>query len=55
MLIELLNTKSEGHKDSSANVNKEHANDVKHANSILHNHIRYYFNKIKKIKNTYRT
>ena len=52
MLIELLYTKSAGHKDSSANVNKAHANDVKHANSLLHNHITYYFNKIKKIERT---
>ena len=52
VLIELLYTKSAGHKDSSANVNKAHANDVKHANSLLHNHILYYFNKIKKIEKT---
>ena len=51
-LIELLYTKSAGHKDSSANVNKEHVNDVKHANSLLHNHIIYYFSKIKKIERT---
>ena len=52
VLIELLYTKSVGHKDSSANTNKAHANDVKHANDLLHNHILYYFNKIKKIKRT---
>ena len=52
VLIELLYNKSAGHKDSSANVNKAHANDVKHANSLLHNHITYYFNKIKKIERT---
>ena len=52
VLIELLYTKSVGHKDSSANTNKAHANDVKHANSLIHNHILYYFNKIKKIKRT---
>ena len=52
VLIELLYTKSAGHKDSSANINKAHANDVKHANSLLHNHILYYFNKIKKIERT---
>ena len=46
VLIELLYTKSAGHKDSSANINKAHANDVKHVNSLLHNHILYYFNKI---------
>ena len=46
VLIELLYKKSAEHKDSSANVNKAHANDVKHANSLLHNHITYYFNKI---------
>ena len=34
VLIELLYTKSAGHKDSSANVNKAHANDTKHANSL---------------------
>ena len=50
VLIELLYTKSAGHKDSSANINKAHANDVKHVNSLLHNHILYYFNKIKKIE-----
>ena len=50
VLIELLYTKSAGYKDSSANVNKAHANDTKHANSLLHNHITYYFNKIKKIE-----
>ena len=50
VLIELLYTKNAGNKDSSANINKAHANDVKHANSLLHNHILYYFNKIKKIK-----
>ena len=52
VLIELLYTKSAGHKDSSANINKAHANDVKHVNSLLHNHILYYFNKIKKIERT---
>ena len=52
VLIELLYTKSGGHKDSSKNVNKAHANDVKHANSLLHNHIIYYFNKTKKIEIT---
>ena len=52
VLIELLYTKSAGHKDSSANINKAHANNVKHANSLLHNHITYFFNKIKKIERT---
>ena len=52
MLIEILYTKSAGHKDSSANINKAHANDVKHVNSLLHNHILYYFNKIIKIERT---
>ena len=52
VLIELLYTKSAGHKDSPANVNKAHTNDSKHANSLLHNHITYYFNKIKKIERT---
>ena len=33
-------------------INKAHANDVKHANSLLHNHIIYYFNKTKKIEIT---
>ena len=50
MLIELLSNKNAGHKDSSANINKSHANDAKcetdNANSLLHNHILYYFNKI---------
>ena len=44
--------KIQDNKDSSANINKAHANDVKHANSLLHNHILYYFNKIKKIERT---
>ena len=44
--------KNAGHEYRSANINKVHANDVKHANSLLHNHILYYFNKIKKIKRT---
>ena len=52
MLIELLYTKSAGHKDSSVNVNKAHANDLKHSNSLLHNHITYCFNNIKKIERT---
>ena len=52
VLIELLYTKSAGHKDSSANINKAHDNDVKHVNSLLHNHMLYYFNKIKKIERT---
>ena len=54
VLIELLSTKNAGHKDSSANINKAYANDAKcetgNANSLLHNHILYYFNKIKKIE-----
>ena len=50
VFIELLYTKSAGDKDSSANVNKAHANDTKHVHSLLHNHITYYFNKIKKKK-----
>ena len=56
VLSELLYTKSAGHKDSSANINKAHANDAKcetdNANSLLRNHILYYFNKIKKIERT---
>ena len=56
VLIEVLYTKSAGHKDSPANVNKAHANNAKHktnnTNSLLHNHILYYFNKIKKIERT---
>ena len=43
-------------KNSSANINKTYANDAKcetdNANSLLHNHILYYFNKIKKIERT---
>ena len=54
VLIELLFTKSAGHKDSSANISKAHANDAKcetdNANILLHNHILYYFNKIKTIE-----
>ena len=54
VLIELLYTKSAGHKDSSANINKAHANDAKYeadsANNLLHNHILHYFNKTKKIE-----
>ena len=57
MLIELLYTKSAGHKDSSANINKAHANDAKcetdNANILLHNHILYYFNKIKEIEKAF--
>ena len=52
VLIELLSTNNAGHKDSSANINKPHGNDATHANSLLHNHITYYFNKIKKIERT---
>ena len=56
VLIELLSNKNAGHKDSSANIDKAHANDTKcetdNANSLLHNHILYYFNKIKKIERT---
>ena len=52
VLIGLLSTNNAGHKDSSANINKPHGNDAKHANSLLHNHITYYFNKIKKIERT---
>ena len=56
VLIELSSTKNAGHKDSSANINKAHANDAKcetdNANTLLHNHILYYFNKIKKIERT---
>ena len=54
VLIELLSTNNAGHKDSSANINKAHANDAKYeadsANNLLQNHILYYFNKIKKIE-----
>ena len=52
VLIGLLSTNNAGHKDSSANINKPHGNDATHANSLLHNHITYYFNKIKKIERT---
>ena len=52
LLIELLSNKNAGHKDSSANINEACAHDTKcetdNANSLLHNHILYYFNKIKK-------
>ena len=54
VLIELLSTNNAGHKDSSANINKAHANDAKYeadsANNLLHNHILHYFNKTKKIE-----
>ena len=54
VLIELLSINNAGHKDSSANIDKAHANDAKYeadsANNLLHNHILYYFNKIKKIE-----
>ena len=50
VLIELLSNKNAGYKDSSANINKTYANDAKcetdNANSLLHNHILSYFNKI---------
>ena len=56
VLIELLSNKNAEHKDSSANINKAHANDAQcetdNANSLLHNHILYYFNKIKNIEKT---
>ena len=54
VLIGLLSTNNAGHKDSSANINKAHANNAKYeadnANSLLHNHILYYLNQIKKIE-----
>ena len=50
MLIGLLSNKNAEHKDSSTNINKAHANDAKcetdNANSWLHNHTLYCFNKI---------
>ena len=56
VLIELLPTNDAGHKDSPANINKVHTNDAKckthNANSLLHNHILYYFNKIRTIEKT---
>ena len=56
VLIELLPTNDAGHKDSPTNINKVHTNDAKckthNANSLLHNHILYYFNKIRTIEET---
>ena len=60
VLIELKSTNNAGHKDSSANTNEASVNDI-YANNIqykvdnannnlLHNHMLYYFNKLKKIK-----
>ena len=54
VLIELLSNTNAGHEDSSANINETCAHDTKcetdNANGLLHNHILYYFNKIKKIE-----
>ena len=54
VLIELLSNKNAGDEDSSANINETCAHDTKcetdNANSLLHNHILYYFNKIKKLE-----
>ena len=56
VLIDLLSTNNTGAKDSSANINKAHTNDAKcethNANKLLHNHILYYFSKMKKIEKT---
>ena len=61
VLIELKCINNAGHKDSSANTNEASVNDtnaniiqykVDNANNkVLHNHMLYYFNKLKKIKN----
>ena len=54
MLIELKSTNNAGHKDSSANTNEASVNDTyanNANNNLLHNHMLYYFNKLKKIKN----
>ena len=55
VLIELISTNNAGHKDSSANNNETCAHDIQYKvdevnNNLLHNHILYYFNKIKKIE-----
>ena len=60
VLIELKCINNAGHKDSSANTNEASVNDtnaniiqykVDNANNkVLHNHMLYYFNKLKKIK-----
>ena len=55
VLIELISTNNAGHKDSSANNNEKCAHDIQYKvdevnNNLLHNHILYYFNKIKKIE-----
>ena len=54
VLIELKSTNNAGHKDSSANTNEASVNDTyanNANNNLLHNHMLYYFNKLKKIKN----
>ena len=60
VLIELKSTNNAGHKDSSAkingaSVNDTYANNIQYKvdsanNNLLHNHMLYYFNKLKKIK-----
>ena len=60
VLIELKSTNNAGHKNLSAKINEASANDtnannIKYKvdnanNNLLHNHMLYYFNKLKKIK-----
>ena len=60
VLIELKSTNNAGHKNLSAKINEASVNDtnanniqykVDNANNnLLHNHMLYYFNKLKKIK-----
>ena len=53
VLIELKSTNNAGHKDSSANINEASVNDTyanNADNNLLHNHMLYYFSKLKKIK-----
>ena len=60
VLIELKSTNNAGHKDSSANTNEASVNDIyakniqykvdNANNNLLHNHMLYYFNKLKRIK-----
>ena len=59
VFIELKSVNNAGNKDSSANINEAsvdtNANNIQYKvdnanNNLLHNHMLYYFNKLKKIK-----
>ena len=53
MLIELKSTNNARHEDSSVNINESIVNNTyanNANNNLLHNHMLYCFNKLKKIK-----